>query len=98
LNRSIQINPDNVPSWNLLALLCSAQGNVTQALKVCEVGWKTTLSKLSQQAFQDYVRDGDESNISSNVETISALDSIKSKTSKFRWDLVSRSNREELIR
>jgi len=97
LNRSIQINPDNVPSWNLLALLCSAQGNVTQALKVCEVGWKTTLSKLSQQAFQDYSRDGDESNISTNVETISALESIKSKTSKFRWDLVSRSNREELI-
>ncbi|ORX41844.1 TPR-like protein [Piromyces finnis] len=97
LNRSITINPDNVPSWNLLALLCSAQGNVTQALKVCEIGWKTTVTKLTQlQASQDYQKDGDESNISTNVDSLSALESIKTK-SKFRWDLVSRANREELI-
>lgn len=97
LNRSITINPDNVPSWNLLALLCSAQGNITQALKVCEIGWKTTVTKLTQlQAAQDYPKDGEESNVSSNVDTLSALESIKSK-SKFRWDLVSRANREELI-
>jgi len=97
LNRSITINPNNVPSWNLLALLCSAQGNITQALKVCEIGWKTTVTKLTQlQASQDYLKDGDESNISSNVDSLTALESIKNK-SKFRWDLVSRENREELI-
>jgi len=97
LNRSITINPDNVPSWNLLALLCSAQGNVTQALKVCEIGWKTTVTKLTQlQTSQDYPRDGEESNVSTNVDSLSALESIKTK-SKFRWDLVSRANREELI-
>jgi len=81
-----------------LALLCSAQGNVTQALKVCEIGWKTTVTKLTQlQTSQDYPRDGEESNVSTNVDSLSALESIKTK-SKFRWDLVSRANREELIR
>jgi len=97
LNRSITINPDNVPSWNLLALLCSAQGNITQALKVCEIGWKTTVTKLTQlQATQDYPKDGEESNVSTNIDTLSAIESVKSK-SKVRWDLVSRANREELI-
>ena len=81
-----------------MALLCSAQGNVTQALKVCEIGWKTTVTKLTQlQTSQDYPRDGEESNVSTNVDSLSALESIKTK-SKFRWDLVSRANREELIR
>jgi len=97
LNRSITINPDNVPSWNLLALLCSAQGNIPQALKVCEIGWKTTVTKLTQlQATQEYPKENEESNTSPNVDSLSALESIKNK-SKFRWDLVSRANREELI-
>jgi len=97
LNRSITINPNNVPSWNLLALLCSAQGNITQALKVCEIGWKTTVTKLTQlQATQEYPKENEEPNTSPNVDSLSALESIKNKT-KFRWDLVSRANREELI-
>jgi len=92
LNRSITINPNNVPSWNLLALLCSAQGNITQALKVCEIGWKTTVTKLTQIT-QEYLKDGEDP---ANSDALSTLENIKGK-SKFRWDLVSRTNREELI-
>lgn len=99
LNRAITINPNNIPSWNLLALLCSAQGNYAQALKVCEIGWKTTITKLTQiQTMQvnEAAKAGADKGFAPNTDSLSALESLKTK-SKFRWDLVSRVNREELI-
>ncbi|KAJ1542517.1 hypothetical protein HK096_009297, partial [Nowakowskiella sp. JEL0078] len=48
LNKGLTINQSHISSWNLLALLIKFD----QALKVCEVGWKTCVDNIANEKQQ----------------------------------------------
>ncbi|KAJ3110520.1 Dual specificity protein phosphatase cdc14a [Phlyctochytrium bullatum] len=50
-NHALSLNPANVQSWNLLALLLTSRKDYLNALKVCEEGWKEALAAKLRAKF-----------------------------------------------
>lgn len=59
ITQSLRLQPGHLPSWHLLALLCTCpvKNNVSQALKTCETALAEATRSIQESTFVDFTED-----------------------------------------